>query len=90
MRSDRPLQDRALRRLSLEPYEARANYLCLGGLCSPKEASHRSLVFCSLTQRTRADELQENTDDASEKSKLYYKNSMYLQFGKVRLLPGPT
>lgn len=43
-------------------------------------------VRCSLTDRTRADELQENTDDAAEKGKMYHKNSMYMKLGKVRCL----
>jgi hypothetical protein len=42
------------------------------------------MLWCSLTKRTRLDELQEDTDDATDKSKIYYKNSLYLQLGKVR------
>lgn len=40
------------------------------------------LLMCSLSKRTRADELQES-GEAVDKSKVYYKNSLYMQLGKV-------
>jgi hypothetical protein len=42
------------------------------------------VMWCSLTKRTRLDELLEDTDDALEKGKLYHRNSLFLQLGKVR------
>jgi hypothetical protein len=42
------------------------------------------VLWCSLTKRTRLDELLEDTDDALEKGKNYHRNSLFLQLGKVR------